>query len=657
MGGGARFIGVAARWVTAALALTIALAIFAPLAQSQSLLSIANHTVNGHRYDLLSASSKTVGTASSFWVRISAVDSFVDRRPTQVVAIRGGVKPGGGRYKVGFSGETCVDCVALISSIRGGSQRKNSDSTWVGLSRAARVFATDDVRYVIEVGRHAPAGATFEMGFVDTTSNAPSAWRGTTRSTFTITRIVPNSPRLRRATVEGRDLWLIFDKTLKPDGVGMPGPYGPPEGSFTVMSDGFEVPISATDIRRDRVLLQLARPVTHREQNVTVTLHDVAVFDGLRAGPDSLGIEGPFAARFWRRPVTNLLDDPVGAGSGGSDGNDVFYGIMTAGRSSGNLATGYADGSTGIGVAIGNLLGAATGFQFEGTDYPVLQLVLFDNKNLSLRLRGALTKADAALLELHVNGAKLDFSAASFIVGTSITAISWTATSLSAWTGGQGIPVLIVDKNLPPVFTMRRNERSRRPFLEYPAPGEVITSVGATDPEGDEIIYSLEGPDGDSFVFDPDTNEIFVRQGVIISYDQKRTYVVDVRATDEWGLSSIWRLTFDVEPLPETVPDDVPGTPTLSTKETGAGANAVSSYGSRIDLYFSESLRSWNSRRCEDYRPPDGDCDNTPWDRQRFRPDPKLFTVTATGAGGGAYRSTTSRCQGTASPWPSRPTS
>lgn len=62
--------------------------------------------------------------------------------------------------------------------------------------------------------------------------------------------------------------------------------------------------------------------------------------------------------------------------------------------------------------------------------------------------------------------------------------------------------------------------------------------VSATDPEGDPIVYSLEGADAAAFGIDPDTGQITSRAGTTYDYETKPSWAVTVRATDDLGASS-----------------------------------------------------------------------------------------------------------------------
>ena len=59
--------------------------------------------------------------------------------------------------------------------------------------------------------------------------------------------------------------------------------------------------------------------------------------------------------------------------------------------------------------------------------------------------------------------------------------------------------------------------------------------VGATDPEGRAVSYSLTGGDTDRFTIIPQNGQLRTRTGVDYNYEAQNRYSVTVEAQDEQG--------------------------------------------------------------------------------------------------------------------------
>ncbi len=107
---------------------------------------------------------------------------------------------------------------------------------------------------------------------------------------------------------------------------------------------------------------------------------------------------------------------------------------------------------------------------------------------------------------------------------------------------------------------------------ESPALGETIM---ATDPDGDSLTYSLEGPDAGTFHFDSDTG-VLQRQGeAAFNYERKAAYSVLVVARD-WASATAVNVTVEILNQPDPLP-----------------APRVR-YGRAVDGYVTRALAFWS---------------------------------------------------------------
>ena len=148
------------------------------------------------------------------------------------------------------------------------------------------------------------------------------------------------------------------------------------------------------------------------------------------------------------------------------------------------------------------------------------------------------------------------------------------------------ITVIDDDANLQPSFSQTSYTRS---ILENsPAGSSVGAPVTATDPDGHDLVYSLQGTDANLFTIDSDTGQIQVGVGTALDYEIETSYTVIVHAEDvpsigETPLSRDATVTIEVTDEQE---DD-----TAQCKQPGASSfdddckSAVE--GATIEMYFS----------------------------------------------------------------------
>ena len=93
----------------------------------------------------------------------------------------------------------------------------------------------------------------------------------------------------------------------------------------------------------------------------------------------------------------------------------------------------------------------------------------------------------------------------------------------------------VTDVNEKPEFA---DDTDTRNFPENtPAGQDIGEPVTASDPDGDPLTYSLEGPDAGSFDIDAQTGQIRTKAGITYDHETQATYSVTVRAMDPLGAS------------------------------------------------------------------------------------------------------------------------
>ena len=114
-------------------------------------------------------------------------------------------------------------------------------------------------------------------------------------------------------------------------------------------------------------------------------------------------------------------------------------------------------------------------------------------------------------------------------------------------TNDASIPVIIsvTDVNEPPAFPS--TETGRRNVDENSSPGSTIgVPVGAIDPEGDSLTYTLDRDDEELLSIDVATGQIRMADGVTLDYETTPSYTVIVSVSD----------SKDARGNPDTITDD-----------------------------------------------------------------------------------------------------
>ena len=89
-----------------------------------------------------------------------------------------------------------------------------------------------------------------------------------------------------------------------------------------------------------------------------------------------------------------------------------------------------------------------------------------------------------------------------------------------------------------------QSDSTSRTVMENTAAGKNIGSAVTADSDGDLLLYTLGGPDGDSFSVDRKTGQI--RTKAALDYETKDTYMVMVTATDPSGATDSIMVTINV---------------------------------------------------------------------------------------------------------------
>ncbi len=101
------------------------------------------------------------------------------------------------------------------------------------------------------------------------------------------------------------------------------------------------------------------------------------------------------------------------------------------------------------------------------------------------------------------------------------------------------------DNNRPPAFS--EGARANRAISEGSSSGaDVGAAVTALDPNDDDLIYSVGGPDGSSFDIGSASGQITVGSGTDLDHEAQASYSVQVVATDPGGRADTIEITISV---------------------------------------------------------------------------------------------------------------
>ena len=147
------------------------------------------------------------------------------------------------------------------------------------------------------------------------------------------------------------------------------------------------------------------------------------------------------------------------------------------------------------------------------------------------------------------------------------------------------------EPNREPVF--REGAETARLLKENTAAGvDVGTPVAATDPDGDRLVYGLEGPDGSSFSIDSDTGQLSTRVGVTYDHETRPELTATVKVEDGHSGSATATVTVSVTAAEATPTADAGWDLTLAAGGT-AWLDGTASSTAVGTLSYSWSFVSW----------------------------------------------------------------
>ena len=146
--------------------------------------------------------------------------------------------------------------------------------------------------------------------------------------------------------------------------------------------------------------------------------------------------------------------------------------------------------------------------------------------------------------------------------------------------------------NGAPVFAER--PRTTRSVAENTASGRPVgRAVSANDPDGDELTYTLEGPDAGSFGIDSGTGRLSTRAA--LDREAKASHTLTVKADDGEGGTETIEVTVNVTDVDE--PPQAPGAPSVEGSGTSLSVrwSAPENTGPPMtyDLQYRETGESW----------------------------------------------------------------
>ena len=150
--------------------------------------------------------------------------------------------------------------------------------------------------------------------------------------------------------------------------------------------------------------------------------------------------------------------------------------------------------------------------------------------------------------------------------------------------------------NAPPVFD--DGARTTRSVAENTASGQPVgLAVSADDPNDDELTYTLEGPDADSFGIDSRTGQL--RTSAALDHESKASHTLTVKADDGEGGTATIAVAVNATDVDE--PPRAPDAPTVAGGETNLSVrwSAPENTGPPVtdyDLRYRETGGSWTYR-------------------------------------------------------------
>ena len=129
------------------------------------------------------------------------------------------------------------------------------------------------------------------------------------------------------------------------------------------------------------------------------------------------------------------------------------------------------------------------------------------------------------------------------------------------WYSADGIPqdtaaepgaAVMTGANMVPVLDELTYTRSEDAGLATTAAGTAVATVSATDGDGDEVMYSIQGgADAAKFVIDAQSGVVRLAETLNLDREQQDSYTFEVAATDIYGASMTDDLTLNIADVPE----------------------------------------------------------------------------------------------------------
>ena len=342
-------------------------------------------------------------------------------------------------------------------------------------------------------------------------------------------------PVLSSTTLNGEILWLVYERGRSdPESLDLSSEPAPTDFAVSVADTPREV--SVVSVQGDTVALTLASPVWHA-QSVILSYTPGANPIRDRFGNAAAPLNDQPVQNRTPRPRLSIGDVPVGEDDGSAD-----FKVVLNVRSGETVTVDYtsADGTAVAGV---DYTAAAGTLTFDpGDDAKTISVMVADDGVMENRETFTVTLANASNASI----------------------VRATATATISDPGGA---------NAPPEFddgtaTSRRLAETVG-AATVPTAADIGDAVSATDPDGDDTLtYSLEGTDADRFEIVASTGQIRSRAGERYDYEERRSYSVTVRVSDDAVTVTI-AVTIEVDDNTDETPLP-PSAPTVMTRTGSA---------------------------------------------------------------------------------------
>ncbi len=258
----------------------------------------------------------------------------------------------------------------------------------------------------------------------------------------------------------------------------------------------------------------------------------------------------------------------VSDGNGGSDSITVTINVSDVDETPANSSPEFTGGSsTTLTVAENTSSGVNIGDAFAATDA--------DNDELAYSLSGT----DASSFSFNSNSGQLKTSATLDYESKSSYSVSVTASD-GTDTDSISVTINVTDVNEAPAFS--DGDSTTRSIAENVAADiNIGSAVSASDPDGDDLTYTLGGTDAASFSIDGETGQLKTKS--TLDYEKMTAYSVTISVSDG-SLTDIITITISVTNLDESTSNNPPvfSDGTSTTRSVAENTDAGSNIGTRI---------------------------------------------------------------------------